>query len=72
MGRKHHSVGLRCPSEIAALRWGDVNWKRGRLMVRSVKTEGHEGHAVRVVPIAPECARSCTTCSMRPSREAKR
>ena len=45
---------MRCPSEIVALRWGDVNWERGRLMVRSVKTEGHEGHAVRVVPIAPE------------------
>lgn len=47
-------AGLRCPSEIVALRWGDVNWERGRLTVRSVKTEGHEGHAVRVVPIAPE------------------
>ncbi|MBL9000238.1 MAG: site-specific integrase [Phycisphaerae bacterium] len=47
-------AGLRCPSEVAALRWGDVNWERGRLMVRSPKTAGHEGHAVRVVPIAPE------------------
>ena len=47
-------AGLRCPSEIVALRWGDVNWERGRLMVRSPKTAGYEGHAVRVVPIAPE------------------
>lgn len=47
-------AGLRCPSEIVALRWGDVNWERGRMMVRSPKTAGHEGHAVRVVPIAPE------------------
>jgi integrase len=47
-------AGLRCPSEVAALRWGDVNWDRGRLMVRSPKTAGHEGHAVRVVPIVPE------------------
>ena len=47
-------AGLRCHSEIIALRWGDVNWERGRLMVRSAKTEGHEGHAVRVVPIVPE------------------
>ena len=47
-------AGLRCPSEIVALRWGDVNWERGRLMVRSPKTAGHEGHAVRVVPITPE------------------
>jgi len=47
-------AGLRCPSEIVALRWGDVNWERGRLTVRSPKTAGHEGHAVRMVPIAPE------------------
>lgn len=47
-------AGLRCPSEIVALRWGDCNWERGRLTVRSPKTAGHEGHAVRVVPIAPE------------------
>ena len=47
-------AGLRCPSEVVALRWGDVNWERGRLTVRSPKTAGHEGHAVRVVPIAPE------------------
>ena len=47
-------AGLRCPSEIVALRWGDVNWERGRMMVRSPKTSGHEGHAMRVVPIAPE------------------
>jgi integrase len=47
-------AGLRCPSEVAALRWGDVNWERGRLMVRSPKTAGHEGHAVRVVPMVAE------------------
>ncbi len=47
-------AGLRCPSEVVALRWGDVNWELGRLTVRSPKTAGHEGHAVRVVPIAPE------------------
>ncbi len=47
-------AGLRCPSEIVSLRWGDVNWERGRMSVRSPKTAGHEGHAIRVVPIAPE------------------
>lgn len=47
-------AGLRCPSEHLALRWGDVNWERGRLTVRSAKTAGHEGHSVRLVPIAPE------------------
>ncbi len=47
-------TGLRCPSEIVGLRWGDVNWERGRLTVHSPKTAGHEGHAVRVVPLVPE------------------
>ena len=46
-------AGLRCPSELLPLRWGDVNWERGLLTVHSPKTEGHEGHAVRVVPVDP-------------------
>ena len=46
-------AGLRCPSELLPLRWGDVNWERGRLTVHSPKTAGHEGHAVRVVPVDP-------------------
>jgi integrase len=46
--------GLRCPSEVGAVTWGDVDWDKGRLMVRSKKTEHHGGdHAVRVVPIQP-------------------
>lgn len=46
--------GLRCPSEVAALRWGDVQWDTGRLMVRSPKTEGIEGRGMRPVPLYPE------------------
>jgi len=47
-------AGLRCPSEVFGLKWGDVNWDKSRLTVRSPKTAGHgDGHAVRVVPIAP-------------------
>ncbi|MEI7658941.1 MAG: tyrosine-type recombinase/integrase, partial [Phycisphaerae bacterium] len=44
-------AGLRCPSEIINLRRADVNWQRSRLTVRSPKTSGYEGHAVRMVPI---------------------
>ena len=47
-------AGLRVPSEVLLLRWADVNWERSRLTVRSPKTAGHEGHAIRMVPIAPE------------------
>ncbi|WP_432212231.1 tyrosine-type recombinase/integrase [Anaerobaca lacustris] len=46
--------GLRCPSEVLSLRWDDVNWGRSRLLVRSPKTERHEGGESRVVPIFPE------------------
>jgi integrase len=49
--------GLRCPSEILALRWQDVNWEQNRILVHSPKTEHHEGHESRVVPIFPELRR---------------
>lgn len=55
-------AGLRCPSEIVGLRWADVNWERGRLTVRSPKTERHEGHAVRVIPIVPELREILLAC----------
>ncbi len=47
-------AGLRCPSELLGLKWSDMNWERARMVVRSPKTAGHEGHAQRVVPVAPE------------------
>jgi integrase len=48
-------AGLRCPTEVGSVTWADVDWSRGRLTVRSKKTEHHGGeHAVRVVPICPE------------------
>lgn len=46
--------GLRCPSEHLALKWGDVDWAKGRLTVRSPKTEHHEGGESRQVPLFPE------------------
>ncbi len=47
-------AGLRCPGELVGLTWANIDWLHGRLTVRSPKTDGHEGHAVRLVPIAPE------------------
>ena len=46
--------GLRCPSEHLALKWSDVDWERGRMLVTSPKTEHHEGKATRWVPIFAE------------------
>lgn len=46
--------GLRCPSEHLALKWGDVDWDKGKLRVPSPKTEHHEGKEFRFVPLFPE------------------
>ena len=46
--------GLRCPSEILALQWSDVNWDGRRLLIHSPKTERHEGRESRIIPIFPE------------------
>ena len=46
--------GLRCPSEVLALKWEDVNWEPGRLLIHSPKTEHHEGHELRLIPMFPE------------------
>ncbi|GAH63551.1 unnamed protein product, partial [marine sediment metagenome] len=46
--------GLRCPSEHLALKWGDVDWARGRILVRSCKTEHHQGGDSRWIPLFPE------------------
>jgi len=46
--------GLRCPSEVLALQWSDINWQEGRLLIHSPKTERHEGRESRIIPIFPE------------------
>lgn len=47
-------AGLRIPSESHLLTWADISWDRGRMTVRSPKTERHAGHAERVIPIDNE------------------
>jgi len=46
-------AGLRCPSELAGLRWSDFVWDQDRFVVHSPKTE-HCGKTTRVVPIFSE------------------
>jgi integrase len=46
--------GLRTPSETLSLRWQDVDWEAGRLVVQSPKTEHHAGKASRSIPFFPE------------------
>ena len=47
-------AGLRIPSEALTLTWNDVDWEKGRLTVRSPKTEHHAGKAQRTIPLFPE------------------
>jgi integrase len=46
-------AGLRCPSEISGLRWGDVDFGSGLMTVTSPKTEHHGEAGMRVVPLVP-------------------
>ena len=46
--------GLRIPSEPQRLRWSDIDWERGRLTVYSPKTEHHDGHDKREIPMFDE------------------
>lgn len=46
--------GLRCPSEVLALTWNDINWEQGSIRVPSPKTEHIEGRASRTIPLFPE------------------
>lgn len=46
--------GLRCPSEHLCLRWTDVKWSEGRIVVTSPKTEHHDGKGSREIPLFPE------------------
>jgi integrase len=47
-------AGLRTPSETYELRWGDIDWERGRLTITCPKLEHIEGHGTRIVPLFPE------------------
>jgi len=46
--------GLRVPSELVGLKWGDIDWEAGRFTVTCIKTKHHEGRELRLVPIFPE------------------
>ncbi len=47
-------AGLRTPSETMALRWQDIDFVRGVMLVRCPKLEHNERFATRLVPLFPE------------------
>ncbi|MCC6123354.1 MAG: site-specific integrase [Pirellulales bacterium] len=46
--------GLRTPSETLALRWGHIDWERGRITIISPKTAHFDGKESRQIPLFPE------------------
>jgi integrase len=49
--------GMRVPSEIVLLRWSDIDWTNGKILVNCKKTKGHEGKEFRITPLFPELRR---------------
>jgi integrase len=49
--------GMRVPSEIVLLRWADIDWTNGTILVNCQKTKGHEGKELRITPLFPELRR---------------
>ncbi|MDA0590439.1 MAG: site-specific integrase [Planctomycetota bacterium] len=54
--------GLRCPSEVQALKWSDVNWERDRFLIHSIKTEHIDGKQTRWCPLFPELRSHFEAC----------
>lgn len=46
--------GLRTPSETLSLRWENINWETGRMVIPEPKVEHHEGRGLRECPLFPE------------------
>jgi integrase len=55
-------AGLRCPSEVLAVTWDDVDWERKRIRIASTKTEHHEGGGERIIPLFPELVDPLKDC----------
>ena len=51
-------LGVRVPSEIVPLTWGDVDWDKMQIVISSPKTKRHRGGEKRVCPIFPEIAQA--------------
>ncbi len=62
--------GLRNPSETLLLRWSDVDWVEEKILVRSPKTEHHEGKSERVIPLFPELREELTKQKKSASKDA--
>ena len=46
--------GLRGSSEPLLLRWQDILWDQGKMVIHAMKTRRYEGKSTRIIPIFPE------------------
>lgn len=63
--------GLRCPSEILKLKWSDIDYEAGKILITSPKTEHHPGKATRIIPLFPELAPYIDECFELAKEKAK-
>lgn len=61
--------GLRCPTEILALKWSDVDWKKDQFVVTCIKTERYDGRGNRTVPLFPELRPFLEACHRAKDRD---
>ena len=43
MEAAHNPVARARPNELAALKWGDIDWQRSAFRIRAGRYRGHEG-----------------------------
>lgn len=63
--------GLRIPSESSRLRWSDIDFDNGRMIVHAPKTERHEGRGKRTIPLYAELLRHLRAAMAEAEPDAK-
>jgi integrase len=63
--------GLRCPTEILALKWSHVDWKKEQFTVTCIKTARYDGRGTRTVPLFPELRPFLEACFRAKSRDSE-
>lgn len=63
--------GLRCPTEILALKWSHVDWQKEQFTVTCIKTARYDGRETRTVPLFPELRPFLEACFRAKDRDSE-